>query len=148
MRPHVHLANLTYDEKMAAEAVRAGVLPPLVAMLKREDARQLQQEALMATVNITAANAADGCRHEEQLVECAAPRRRHAPRAAPPPPRAAPPPPRAVHGFRAGCPRGPRCRAAQVRRARAARRVDDVQRRGARRAGAGDDAPLETTLHL
>lgn len=64
------LANLTYDEKMAAEAVRAGVLPPLVAMLKREDARQLQQEALMATVNITAANAADGCRHEEQLVEC------------------------------------------------------------------------------
>eukprot|EP00908_Phaeocystis_cordata_P008968 Transcript_19683.p1 GENE.Transcript_19683~~Transcript_19683.p1 ORF type:complete len:444 (-),score=221.68 Transcript_19683:1574-2905(-) len=64
------LANLTYDEQMAGEAVRAGVLAPLVAMLKREDAHHLQQEALMAIVNITAANAADDCRHEETLVAC------------------------------------------------------------------------------
>jgi hypothetical protein len=64
------LANLTYDEQMAGEAVRAGVLPPLVAMLKREDAHHLQQGALMAIVNITAANAADDCRHEETLVAC------------------------------------------------------------------------------
>ena len=56
------LANLTYDEQMAGEAVRAGVLAPLVAMLKREDAHHLQQEALMAIVNITAANAADAGR--------------------------------------------------------------------------------------
>ena len=64
------LANLTYDEQMAGEAVRAGVLAPLVAMLKREDAHHLQQGALMAIVNITAANAADDCRHEETLVAC------------------------------------------------------------------------------
>ena len=42
----------------------AGALPPLVAMLCREDAPSLQEEALMSVLNITAASAAGGGAYE------------------------------------------------------------------------------------
>ena len=37
------LANLTYDEAFAGQAVAEGALPPLVAMLRRDDAPALQE---------------------------------------------------------------------------------------------------------
>ena len=37
------LANLTYDDVLVGEAVAEGVLPLLVAMLRRDDAPALQE---------------------------------------------------------------------------------------------------------
>ena len=37
------LANLTYDEAFAGQAVAEGALPPLVAMLRRDDNPALQE---------------------------------------------------------------------------------------------------------
>ena len=64
------LSNLTYDEVSAGDAVAAGALPPVMAMLRREDAPSLQEEGLMAVPNITAASAAGGGAYEAPLVAC------------------------------------------------------------------------------